>query len=86
MYELPDDREGSSAFAFLDALWAQRMRRPSTTPAAPPDSDEPAPGLGDGPPQPPTSTGPAGPFGLRISRMRGEQPAATTAIAKVASA
>jgi hypothetical protein len=40
MYELPDDRESASAFAFLDAYWAQRIRHNTST-QAPPDLREP---------------------------------------------
>lgn len=40
MYELPDDRDGPTAFAFLDALWADRIRRVTVT-QPPPAFQEP---------------------------------------------
>ncbi|MGP6189590.1 MAG: hypothetical protein ACLPSH_05805 [Vulcanimicrobiaceae bacterium] len=42
MYEFPDDRDASSAFGLLDALWAERIRLNDATqnPAHP---EEPAP-------------------------------------------
>ena len=35
MYELPDDSDGSTAFAFLEALWRERVRRNRATPEPP---------------------------------------------------
>jgi hypothetical protein len=43
LYELPDDRDGATAFAFLDALWADRIRRVTVT-QPPPAIQEPPPG------------------------------------------